>query len=104
MTELRIALLSSCTIEMLERPFAAALRDRGLQPAIWMGGFGQYEQDVLNPASGLYGHEPSAVVLYLDGEDLFRELLQNPVASLAEARREYATQLVVRVRSMVDTL
>jgi hypothetical protein len=29
MTGLRVALLSSCTIEVLERPFASALRDRG---------------------------------------------------------------------------
>lgn len=104
MTNLRVALLSSCTIQVLERPFAAALRERGFAPSFWIGGFGQYAQDVLNPASELYAFAPEVIVLYLDGEDLFHELLQNPFASLADARREHAGRLAAQLESLIDAL
>ena len=104
MTGLRVALLSSCTIEVLERPFASALRDRGFSPSFWVSGFGQYEQDILDSTSALYSFAPEIVVLYLDGDDLFHELLQNPFASLGEARRAHAQRIAARIESLVDTV
>jgi FkbH-like protein len=104
MTPLRVALLSSCTIEVLERPLAAALRERGFEPSFWISGFGQYRQDVLDPASGLYQQDPNVVLLYLDAEDLFREQLQNPFATLGEARRDAGRRAAADVASLVDTI
>ena len=104
MTQLRVALLSSCTIEVLERPLAAALRERGFEPSFWISGFGQYRQDALDSASGLYQHEPNIVLLYLDAEDLFRQLLQNPFASVGDARRAEGRRAVADVTALVDTI
>ena len=104
MTQLRVALLSSCTIEVLERPLAAALRERGFEPSFWISGFGQYRQDVLDPASGLYQQDPNVVLIYLDAEDLFREQLQNPFATLGEARRDGGRRAAEDVASLVDTI
>lgn len=104
MSELRVALLASCTIEVFERPFAAALRQRGFAPSFWTSGFGQYQQDILDAGSGLYALDPNVVVLYLDGEDLFRELLRNPLAQLADARRAHAERTASHVGSLVETI
>ena len=104
MSELRVALLASCTIEVFERPFAAALRQRGFAPSFWTSGFGQYQQDILDARSGLYALDPNVVVLYLDGEDLFRELLRNPLAELADARRAHAERTAAQVGSLVETV
>ena len=104
MTDLRVALLSSCTMEVFERPFAAALRQRGFTASFWTSGYGQYQQDVLDESSGLYRHAPNVVVLHLDGEDLFREMLQDPLAAPADGRREQAERAVGQVRSLVETL
>src|SRR5215211_983103 len=104
MTHLRVAILSSSTIEVLERPFTAALRQHGFTPSFWIGGFGQYRQDVLNADSALYAHSPDVVVLYLDGDDLFRELLQNPFANLAEGRVENARRFASQLESLIETV
>jgi FkbH-like protein len=103
-TELRVAILSSCTLEVIERPLAAALRDRGFEPSFWIAGFGQFRQEILNPQSGLYAHDPSVVLLYLDGEDLFRDLLRNPFASLADQRRATGRQVAEDVASLAETI
>ena len=104
MTNLKVALLSSCTIELLERPFSAALERRGFSPAFWTGGFGQYRQDILDARSPLYGFAPDIVALYLDGEDQFQELLANPFAMDAKARLEFASNRAAEIQSLVDTL
>lgn len=104
MTNLRVALLSSCTIELLERPLAAALGHRGFSPAIWTGGFGQYRQDILDDRSPLYAHAPDVVVLHLDGEDVLQELLRNPFAMDAEARVGHAIERAAEVGSLVEVL
>jgi FkbH-like protein len=104
MTDLRIALLASCTIELLQKPFSAALEERGLHPSMWIGGFGQYRQDVLNADSGLYRDDPAVIILYLDGADLFQELLENPLNAAARVREEFALRRAADVSAMVETL
>jgi FkbH-like protein len=104
MTNLRVALLSSCTIELLHKPFLAALEARGFQSSFWTGGFGQFRQDVLNPSSALYSHEPAVIVLYLNGSDLFQEILENPFAFSVDARRELALRWAGEVAGLVEIL
>jgi FkbH-like protein len=104
MTDFRIALLASCTIELLQKPLSAALEERGLHPSVWISGFGQYRQDVLNADSGLYRDDPSLIILYLDGADLFQELLENPLNAAAHIRGEFALRRAADVSAMVETL
>jgi FkbH-like protein len=104
MTEMRVALLSSCTIDLLQKPFAAALQVHDLHPSFWVGGFGQFRQDVLNLDSALYTYDPAVIVLYLDGGDLFQELLEDPFAFSADARREFALRCAGDVAAMAATL
>lgn len=104
MKDMRIALLSSCTIELLARPLSAALEGRGLRPSVWIGGFGQYRQDVLNVDSDLYSNDPNVIVLYLDGADLFQELLDNPFNTPSDSRRAFALQRAAEVVTMAETL
>jgi FkbH-like protein len=104
MTDMRIALLSSCTIELLQKPFAAALEARGIHPSFVIGGFGQFRQEVLNASSALYVHDPAVILLYLDASDLFRELLENPFAFSADARHELALRCADDVVALAETL
>jgi FkbH-like protein len=104
MTDLRIALLSTSNIELLQTHLSKAFDARGLRTVFWVGGFGQYAQEVLDPASGLYTHDPAFVVLNLDGADLFKELLNNPFESSKEARRELALHRAKEVAAIVDTI
>lgn len=104
MTNLQIALLSSSNIELLQSPLLKALDARGLRASLWVGGFGQYQQEVLNPTSGLYGHNPAFIVLNLDGADLFQELLNDPFKSSRDARRELALNRAGELAAIAEAL
>lgn len=47
MTDMQMGLLSSCTIELLQEPLAAALEARGLAPSVWIGTLRNVETSTL---------------------------------------------------------
>jgi FkbH-like protein len=104
MIDIRVALLSSCTVDLIQKPFAAALEARGIHPTVWIGGFGQYRQDILNAGSELYSHQPAVIILHLDGEDLFQEVRENPFAFSPDTRRELAHRCAGDVAALAETL
>jgi FkbH-like protein len=67
---LRIALMSSFSIEFIHDVLAALSFLEGLRIQIYQAGFGQFRQEILNADSGLYAFAPDAAVLALEGRDL----------------------------------
>lgn len=104
MTDIRIAILSSSTVDLLRPMFQTAVAERGLRPSFWFGGFGQYLQEALTEDSGLYQHKAEIVILYLDGNDVFQELLQNPFEQNEELRRTYAANRAREVEHIADAI
>lgn len=93
----RVAMLSNCTVDILKMPLEDALSQKGLQAELWIGGFSQYRQLILDPESALHHFAPDFVMLYLDGEDLFAEIVTRPFDFDALQRQ-------VVVQSRVDEL
>lgn len=89
---LRVALLSSSTIDHVA-PFLriAALR-RCLLIEIYTGPFNQYRQEILNPASALYSFKPNVVVLALDAQVFTKTVSLSTGAeeTAAQARKQVA--------------
>lgn len=67
--EIRLALLSSCTVDhLLPAIRVAGLRHR-LRIEIYIGSFGQYRQEVLDPASALREFRPDVVLFSLTARE-----------------------------------
>ncbi|MFT7774328.1 HAD-IIIC family phosphatase [Roseateles sp.] len=71
---LKVALLSSFSIEFIHDALVAQGFANGLRIEIYQPGFGQVRQEVLNPASGLYAFAPDLTILAVEGEDWLPEL------------------------------
>src|SRR5712692_6973821 len=67
---LRVALMSSFSIEFVHDVLVALSFLEGLRIQIYQAGFGQFRQEILNADSGLYAFAPDAAVLALEGRDL----------------------------------
>ena len=95
---LRVALLSSFSIEFIHDVLIALGFLEGLRIQIYQAGFGQFRQEILNSDSGLYAFSPNAVVLALEGKDLVPSLYSHDSletvadldAAVAEAGKEVA--------------
>jgi FkbH-like protein len=69
--KVRVALLSSFSIEFIHDTLVAQGFLNELDVEIYQAGFAQFRQEILDPASGLYASKPQVVVLALDGPRLF---------------------------------
>lgn len=67
---LRIALLSSNTIDQLLPGIRVGALRHGILAEVFAGGFGQYRQELLNASSPLHAFSPEFVVLSLTARDL----------------------------------
>ncbi len=104
MSELRIAILANWTADFLREPLAEALERRGFQPIFWIASFDQYRQAILADNSELYRFEPTIVILNLDGQDLFRDVLRNPFDVSPEKRQSLAAERANETARLVTLL
>jgi FkbH-like protein len=104
MSELRIAILANWTSDFIQEPLTKALDRRGFQPIFWIASFDQYRQVILTDNSELYRFEPAIVILNLDGQDLFRDVLRNPFDVSPEERQALASERASETAGLVTLL
>lgn len=97
----RIALLSSYTLESLVPYLDFECRSAGLVPEFYVGPFNQYMQEVLQESSGLYCFRPEIIFIAVAVEDLFPAVKGYP---LVEELNTAAAEIQERLRLIVDTL
>ncbi|PZC46140.1 MAG: putative enzyme involved in methoxymalonyl-ACP biosynthesis [Chloroflexi bacterium] len=86
---LRIALLASSNLDMLPPLLKEGLAEVGLGAEFYVGGFGQYRQELLKPDSGYYAFKPDVTLLFWDALDIFSPLVEKPLdyaAGVAESQ------------------
>ncbi|HXM43434.1 MAG TPA: HAD-IIIC family phosphatase [Bryobacteraceae bacterium] len=98
---IRVALLANCTVQLFPDLLEQELRTAGFDADIRVAGFDQVRQQLLDPGSELFANRPDAVLLYLDGEDLFRDCLVNPFALDDDAKHNLVTARSAELRQLV---
>jgi FkbH-like protein len=96
---LRVALLSSFSIEFVHDTLIALGFLEGLRIQVYQAAFGQFRQEILNAESGLYAFSPDATILAVEGRDLVPVLYAHdapdgaldPEVAVADAGQEIAT-------------
>ncbi|GCE07383.1 HAD-IIIC family phosphatase [Dictyobacter aurantiacus] len=102
---MQIALLSSFNADLFPPWLSRFLREENqFQATFYVSGFGQYQQDILDPSSNLYQAHPDIVILLLDSQDLFADLLQKPFYYPPEARRMLVERELAHLRHMIELI
>lgn len=100
----RIAIIGSSTLEYVKSYLEVACRLAGLAPAFYLGPYGQYAQDILDPGSALYTFAPDVVIVAIHGQSFFPDRYESPVDLDVPARRAAAEQVVERMASLLARL
>lgn len=80
----RVALLGSYTTDQLGSMLRLALHALGIRAELYAGGYDQYRQELLDPASGLASFEPTHVVLAVhEGAADLPDLSESPEEDVA---------------------
>src|SRR2546425_8853648 len=101
---LKVALLSSFSIEFAEPALVVHGFLNGLAMKIHRGGFGQFRQQILDRASQLYAFEPDVVILAVEGAD-WVPALYHRFCGQADADVEAGVkQVCEEARALLQTL
>lgn len=110
--KLKIALLSSFTMDLFPNYLTPLLEESGWEAEFYVAGFDQYKQEILDSESHYYSFKPEITILFLPGEDLFKDILASPLdfdkenlASLAKSRWQEIEGLVSKIlRQMPENI
>ena len=102
---MQIALLSSFNADLLSPWLARFLREESqLQLDFYISGFGQYRQEILDLESGFYKAQPEIVILLLDGQDLFADLIQSPLDYPSDVGRARVERELISLGGAIDLI
>ncbi|MGJ3252725.1 MAG: HAD-IIIC family phosphatase [Elainellaceae cyanobacterium] len=99
----RIAVLSSSTVEHLAPAIRVAALRRGLIAECYIAPYGQYRQEVLDPTSGLYQFSPDVVLLSLNAKDVGLNLPWTSGAHDVQAAVEQRIEEWVQLWKTINT-
>lgn len=97
----RLAVLGAATLDYLVPQLAAAYAEQGFALTAHQGAYGQWRQELLDPASAVWAFKPDAVLLVVDLPDLFPEWYRRP--SLTQEQQETLTgDMLEQLRALRD--
>lgn len=98
--QVRMAFLSTITLEPLAPYLVVELGDRDLSAVPWFGPFGQIEQQCLRDDSEFYRFGPDVIVVWMRLEEIAEDLLYRFLSLEAEERESLATRIEKRFRDL----
>lgn len=102
--KIKIAVLSSFTLGGFREALLVKCADEGVAAQIYVGGYNQYNQEILDPGSQLYAFHPDLVLLMLDTRTIAGEHYLQPYALTDDQRREWAKKAFEMVTSLVEKI
>ncbi|MBI5859816.1 MAG: HAD-IIIC family phosphatase, partial [Nitrosarchaeum sp.] len=86
--KIRVALLGSFTLNGLAETLIVKCAELKVQCATYVGGYNQYNQEILNPESDLYKFNPDISFLFIDTRTLLGDLYHHPYSVSTEERKK----------------
>jgi len=102
---IKVALLSSFTIDPLSMYIDIKSRLVGLYPEIYIGPFNQYQQEILDDSSKLYAFNPDVIILSVQAESLLGGDFYSEFANLSKGKKErHQVEIVHQFENVISEL
>ena len=101
---IKVAILSSFTLGGVRDALLVKCQEEGISAEIYVGGYNQYNQEILDDKSPLYAFHPDLVILMLDTRTIAGEHYLQPYDMTDGERREWVRTTLERVTSLVSTV
>lgn len=103
LARLRLAILRSYTVEPLIPYLEVECALAGIGLELFVGDYGTYRQEILDPRSGLYAFDPRAVLLLVDRDELAPGLTRDFLLRDAHEIREAQVATVADLTALAET-
>lgn len=99
--KIKIAILSSFTINGLPETIKVKCFDRKIDSIAYVGGYNQYNQEILNANSELYKFSPDITFLIIDNRSIFGDIFHFPY-SISKTERQ--TLVKEKIDQLIDLI
>ena len=100
---IRIAILSSFTLNGIEETFKVKCSEEKINCKTYLGSYNQYNQEILNSESNLYQFKPDIVFLILDSRSLMGDLWYSPYTLDTKQRKKLIETKFNELKNLIQT-
>ena len=98
---IRVAILSSFTINGLEEALIVKCAERKIKCATYLSPYKQYNQDILDSTSNLYNFSPQLTFLIIDTRSILSSIFYDPYSVSASERRQHMDNSIKELVNLV---
>ena len=88
----RVGILCSFTINGLEEAMRVKSAEKNIECITYVGGYNQYNQEILNQESNLYKFSPDITFLFIDIRNILGDLFHNPHSITVSERKIFVNK------------
>src|SRR5579864_3244140 len=99
----RVAILGSFTLNGLSDTLRVKCADKKIECVTYVGGYNQYNQEILNSESKLYKFSPDITFLILDTRNILGNLFYSPYSLSILERKEFVNKRIDEFRNLIQT-
>ena len=101
--KIRIGILCSFTINGLEETIRVKSAEKNIDCVTYVGGYNQYNQEILNQESNLYKFSPDITFLIMDTRNIFGDLFYLPYSVSASERKNFVEKKLKEIQNLANT-
>lgn len=101
--KIRIGILCSFTINGLEETIRVKSAEKNIDCVTYVGGYNQYNQEILNQESNLYKFSPDITFLIIDTRNIFGDLFYLPYSVSVSERKNFVEKKLKEIQNLANT-
>ena len=101
--KIRIGILCSFTINGLEETIRVKSAEKNIDCVTYVGGYNQYNQEILNQESDLYKFSPDITFLIIDTRNILGDLFYFPYSISASERQNFVEKKLKEIQNLANT-
>lgn len=101
---IKIAILSSFTINGIEETLLVKCCELGIQPEIYIGDYNQYFQEILNEDSGFYNFKPDLTIVFIDIMAILGDHYYLPYDITDEQRKVWVGERAREIQMLINRI
>ncbi len=102
--KIKIALLSSFNINGFKEILYVQCREAGIDADIYLADYGQYNQEILDPHSKLYVHQPQIIIVFIDTGAFFGDYIFKAYDNTSQQRRKFIREKFAELLNLIRIL
>lgn len=98
--KIRVAILGSFTLNGLAETIQVKCAEKKIQCITYVGGYNQYNQEILNSESALYKFNPDITFLFIDARAVLQDLFHHPYSVSQEERKKFVDSKIQEILNL----